>query len=133
MAATKVAISMTSSLAPVPTDDLSQPLLKKSDTILAPSASELPSAIRSTKEERISIASDKSDAASTTIHVKSDLTTIFNQEKCATQETTTFACVSKRGCWEELIDANAGKNNAMIELDFELWCQLIPWAYSERR
>jgi hypothetical protein len=133
MAATKVAISMTSSLDPVPTDDLSQPLLKKSDTVLAPSASKLPSAIRSTKEELISIASDKSDAASTTIHVKSDLTTTFNPEKCATQETATFACMSKRDCWEELIDANARKNNAMIGLDFELWCQLSSWAYSERR
>ena len=133
MAATKVAISMTSSLDPVPTDDLSQPLLKKSDTVLAPSASKLPSAIRSTKEELISIASDKSDAASTTIHVKSDLTTICNTEKCATQEIDTFDCISKRGYWEELIDANARKNNAMIELDFELWCQLIPCSYSEKR
>jgi hypothetical protein len=108
MAATKVSIAMTSSLDPVLTDDLSQPLLNTS--------SELTSVIRSTKEELTSIASDKSDAASTTIHVKSDLTStlVFNPKKCAaTQETATFACMSKLGCWEELIDANAGKNNAM--------------------
>ncbi len=134
MAATKVAISMASSLDPVLTDDLSQlddlsqPLLKKSKTTLAPSASELNSAIRISKEELTTITSDKSDAASTTIHVKSDLTTTSNPEKYATQETATFACMDKRNYWEELIDASAGQNDAMEELDFELWGQSIPFS-----
>jgi hypothetical protein len=125
MAATTFAHLMASSPDPVPTNDLSYPLLKKSVTLLAPSTSKLTSTIKSTKEKLATVASDKSDAASPKIHVKSDLINVFNTEKCATQLTATFACMmNKRDYWEELLadicSVDSMHNNAMIELDGKL-------------